>query len=274
MGKVRYSEHPSMEDAELVTLRGKKITVTDEEFAMMLEKAGGFKSRVAKQLGISVSAVCHRIQRSEYLREACKTVEETILDLAEASLVAAAQKGEPWAVTFILKCKGRKRGWIERQDVVFGDGGEEPPPPFMIELHDAQYVAAERARTDAEFAGIADELAEAARPLPAPSADAGGNGGGSPANAETRQCDEKGACSPPRGGGYADTSAPPASDCAHVVTHESAWQPKRPLRPSEVEALKRAKREAERQAQPQTAAKPTGRYVAHKSSVIRPLQER
>ena len=151
--------NPSMADAELLTLKGKKIKVTDEEFAIMLEKAGGFKSRVAKQLGISVSAVCHRIQRSEYLRDACRTVEETVLDLAEASLVRAAQNGEAWAVTFILKCKGRKRGWIERNDVVFGSEMDAPPPPFVIELHDPAFVAAERKRQEEELAKTIDAIA-------------------------------------------------------------------------------------------------------------------
>lgn len=216
------------------------------EEARELGRRGGIASGIARRRRIS-------------LREELLALLGAADGLVAKSIVAAmcheAKRGNVGAFRAIAQVLG------ELKEVV-GIETEELPPPFTIELHDAQYVAAERARTDAEFAGIADELAEAARPLPAPSADAGGNGGGSPANAETRQCDEKGACSPPRGGGYADTPAPPASDCAHVVTHESAWQPKRPLRPSEVEALKRAKREAERQAQPQTAAKPTGRYVA------------
>ena len=264
MGKVRYSEHPSMEDAELVTLRGKKITVTDEEFAMMLEKAGGFKSRVAKQLGISVSAVCHRIQRSEYLREACKTVEETILDLAEASLVKAAQNGEPWAVTFILKCKGRKRGWIERQDVVFGDGGEEPPPPFVIELHDSQYIEEERKRQEAELERAIGAMTVDVTPI-------AGTGGGERTESTTGATEnapkpeEKQAPAPePKPAekpGEAPVEAKPEPKPEPKPQPPSPPPPPpRPLRPSEVEALKRARMEAQGVAKPQTG--PTGRYMA------------
>lgn len=147
---------PALDGAELVTVRGKRIKVTDEEFALMLDKAGGFKSRVAKQLGVSVSAVCHRIKRSKFLTETCRTIEETVLDLAEASLIKAAQNGEPWAVTFILKCKGRKRGWIERQDIAFGGDPEALPPPIVLNVHDEAFVERERARQEREFAEIVD----------------------------------------------------------------------------------------------------------------------
>lgn len=147
---------PALDGAELVTVRGKRIKVTDEEFALMLDKAGGFKSRVAKQLGVSVSAVCHRIKRSKFLTETCRTIEETVLDLAEASLIKAAQNGEPWAVTFILKCKGRKRGWIERQDIAFGGDPEALPPPIVIGVHDAAFVERERKRQERDFAEIVD----------------------------------------------------------------------------------------------------------------------
>ena len=162
---------PALDGAELVTVRGKRIKVTDEEFALMLDKAGGFKSRVAKQLGVSVSAVCHRIKRSKFLTETCRTIEETVLDLAEASLIKAAQNGEPWAVTFILKCKGRKRGWIERQDIAFGGDPEALPPPIVIGVHDEAFVERERKRQERDFAEIVDAAVVELKP------DGGAEGG-------------------------------------------------------------------------------------------------
>ena len=152
----RRPADPVLDGAEMLTTHGKRIKVTDEEFAVMLEKAGGFKSRVAQQLGVSTSAICHRIKRSKYLTETCLTIEERILDLAEASLIKAAQNGEPWAVQFILKCKGRKRGWIERQDIAFGGDPEALPPPIVIGVHDAAFVERERKRQERDFAEIVD----------------------------------------------------------------------------------------------------------------------
>lgn len=170
---------PVLDGAEMLTVRGEPIKVTDEEFAVMLEKAGGFKSRVAAQLGVSTSAICHRIKRSKYLTETCLTIEERILDLAEMSLIKAAQNGEPWAVQFILKCKGRKRGWIERQDITLGGDADSLPPPFVFEVHDAAYIEAERKRQKREFAEIVDAAVVELKPGGAhadPDASRGGKG--------------------------------------------------------------------------------------------------
>lgn len=152
----KHPEPTSFDAEPLTTPSGKRVTVTDQEFAVMLERAGGFRTRVAKQLGISASAVTHRIKRSKYLSDVCRTVEETVLDMAEAQLLKAAQNGEPWAITFILKCKGRKRGWIERQDIAFGGDADALPPPVVLSVHDAAYVEAERERQKREFADVVD----------------------------------------------------------------------------------------------------------------------
>lgn len=154
-GREVKHPNPTSQDASLVTHHGKKIEVTEEQFAEMLRKAGGFRTRVAKQLGVTVSAITHRIKRSKYLTDVCQTIDETVLDIAEAALLKAAQNGEPWAVTFILKCKGRKRGWIERQDMVFGSA-ESLPPPIVFGVHDQSFIDAERERQKKEFAEIVD----------------------------------------------------------------------------------------------------------------------
>ena len=153
---VKHPDPSTADATELTTASGQRIKVSDREFAIMLEKAGGFKSRLARQLGITVGAVCHRIQRSRYLQEACRTIEEQVLDLAEAGLIKAARDGEPWAITFILKCKGRKRGWIERQDFAFAGEGDSLPPPIVLSVHDAGFIEAERERQKREFAEVVD----------------------------------------------------------------------------------------------------------------------
>lgn len=153
---VKHPDPINYDATELTTPSGKRIKVTDQEFAIMLEKAGGLKTRVAKQLGVTLPAVCHRIKRSRYLSEVCKTVEEQVLDLAEAGLIKAARDGEPWAITFILKCKGRKRGWIERQDFAFAGEGDSLPPPIVLSVHDAGFIEAERERQKREFAEVVD----------------------------------------------------------------------------------------------------------------------
>lgn len=239
---IRRSDNPSSADTELITRGGKRIKVTEEEFAVMLEKAGGFKSRLAKQLGISVSAVCHRIKRSKYLQDQCKTIEETVLDMAEAGLLKAAQNGEPWAITFILKCKGRKRGWVERQDVAFS-GVDELPPPIVLPIINHGYIAAEAERQRREFAEVIDvavgeltdgggeERAETAREAPVSASSADDGQTHAPAEEAPRGADS--------GGGEGSA-------------------PRRQLRPSEVKAMLEA---AEKGGGAQTPSTPS-RFVA------------
>lgn len=269
-------------DATLATWRGKKIKVTDEELAQMLQKAGGYKSRVALQLGVSISAITHRIARSEYLREACKTIEDTLLDMGEASLIKKVQEGEGWAVTFFLKCKGRKRGWIERHDLAFGNGEfDVPPPPFVVEPFDSEYVEAERAKqakaaaemvdafdVDATTSPLLDELMQTsgavAQPLDGkqgndPAVDTSGAGNGVQNALETPRSasqNEVGQTPTPK------TEAPQTANNAQPVQPTPQPPAQRPLRPSEVEAMKRAKAEAERAASPQQTPRPSGRFVA------------
>ena len=132
MTRREVKSSPSSDDARPLVRNPERhrITVSDAELARMLEAAGGFRTRVAKQLGVSISAVSKRIAKSPKLQEAVHNVEETVLDIAESSLVRAAQNGEPWAVCFILKCKGRKRGWIERQDIAV-EAAEDRPPVML-----------------------------------------------------------------------------------------------------------------------------------------------
>jgi hypothetical protein len=40
------------------------------------------------------------------------------LDIAEAALFAAVERGEPWAVQFLLRGPGRTRGYGEKYEVV------------------------------------------------------------------------------------------------------------------------------------------------------------
>jgi len=39
------------------------------------------------------------------------------MDVAEAALLRAIQKGEAWAVCFFLKCKAKQRGYSERTEI-------------------------------------------------------------------------------------------------------------------------------------------------------------
>ena len=92
----------------------KKFTDAQGEEALL--KNYGNVSAAARALGVSQPTLWERIERSERLQAARKEAEEQTLDMAEAALVEAVRSGAAWAVCFLLKTKGRRRGFVTRQE--------------------------------------------------------------------------------------------------------------------------------------------------------------
>jgi len=97
----------------------KRTTLAQCEIA--LEKSGGFITRAAQMLNISTAALTRRIQRSKRLQDLKAQIDEKYLDLAESKLMAKINKEDLGAICFYLKCKGKGRGYIEKQQIEFND---------------------------------------------------------------------------------------------------------------------------------------------------------
>ena len=68
-------------------------------------------------LGVWPSAIYARIQKSPELQQLIDLYDGRRTDTAELKLEQAIREGEPWAIQFQLKTKGRNRGYVERQEV-------------------------------------------------------------------------------------------------------------------------------------------------------------
>lgn len=90
---------------------------TDKMIAKGLEAAMGNVSVAARALGYSRSNLHLRISESKYLQQVQKDLREAMTDNAESSLNRAILGGEGWAVCFYLKCQGKDRGYVERQEI-------------------------------------------------------------------------------------------------------------------------------------------------------------
>jgi predicted transcriptional regulator len=101
-----------------------KTTVGQIEEALW--KNGGWISQAAKSLGISQSAVSQRIKKSEKLQRTMREIDEYFIDLSESKLIAAIKNGEPWAIRMYLLCKGKARGYIEKQQIDANINNKEP----------------------------------------------------------------------------------------------------------------------------------------------------
>lgn len=49
--------------------------------------------------------------------EECKHIEESLIDFAESQLMKNIKDGKEVSLIFFLKCKGKKRGYIEKSEI-------------------------------------------------------------------------------------------------------------------------------------------------------------
>lgn len=97
---------------------------TEAQAVQALLACYGNVSAAARALGASHTSLWHRIKKSARLQEARTMAEEQALDVAEESLLAAVRQGEAWAVCFLLKTRGKRRGYVERQEASVQLSGE------------------------------------------------------------------------------------------------------------------------------------------------------
>lgn len=118
---------------------GAKPRVEHAAIEAALRKTGGNVSAAAKMLKLSQVTVSRRIRRSKELQELRDEITEEQLDLAETQLVKMIRerkhKGHPQAVLFLLRTKGRTRGYVERQELTGPPKGDETAQPVQVQVY-------------------------------------------------------------------------------------------------------------------------------------------
>jgi len=102
-----------------------KHAITDKQIEEAIRKTGGWLTFTAKAVDLSYRQILRRVAQSERLQKVRDEVREMYLDIAETALIKAVRGGEAWAVCFYLKCKGKGRGYIERES---GAASDVRPP--------------------------------------------------------------------------------------------------------------------------------------------------
>lgn len=82
-----------------------------------LEKSLGIITTACKSVGIARSTHYEWYQKDKDYRKSVKEIENVALDFAESQLHKQISKGNPLSTIFYLKCKAKKRGYIEQQDI-------------------------------------------------------------------------------------------------------------------------------------------------------------
>ena len=93
---------------------------TDTKKAAMLEaleKSLGIVSTACKMVDISRQTHYAWLKADEEYKKAVNSIQDSVLDFAESHLYKLVKEGNPAATIFFLKTKGKKRGYIERQEI-------------------------------------------------------------------------------------------------------------------------------------------------------------
>jgi hypothetical protein len=82
-----------------------------------LEKTMGVVSTAATMVGINRSTHYEWLKTDSEYKQKVDDLENLMLDFAETNLHQQIQEGNTTATIFLLKTRGRKRGYIERQNI-------------------------------------------------------------------------------------------------------------------------------------------------------------
>jgi len=81
-----------------------------------LEKNCGIVTTAASSCGLSRRIHYDWLKNDENYRKAVEEIDNVVLDKAESALYNAIDEGDLTAIIFLLKTKGKKRGYIEKLD--------------------------------------------------------------------------------------------------------------------------------------------------------------
>lgn len=95
--------------------RGVKVRTEAIEQALKAHK--GFISGAAAMLGVTRRTIERRVAANQRLRDVLRQERENFTDIAEASLQRLIRQGNPAAIIFYLKTRGKDRGYVMNPDV-------------------------------------------------------------------------------------------------------------------------------------------------------------
>ena len=86
-----------------------------------LEKSLGIVTTAANMIGIHRDTHYNWMKNDEGYKTAVESITDSVLDFAESKLHNLIEKGDTAATIFYMKTKGKKRGYIERQELTGAD---------------------------------------------------------------------------------------------------------------------------------------------------------
>jgi hypothetical protein len=98
----------------------------DEDIIKALQAANGILAVAARSIGCDRGTIYERMKVSPEVQAAYDQANEVTLDMAEGRLIALVNKDSHKdhfsAIRYYLRTKGKKRGYVERQEITGADG--------------------------------------------------------------------------------------------------------------------------------------------------------
>ena len=96
-----------------------------------LEKSLGVVTTACKIVGVGRTTFYGWMKEDEVFAEKVEDIQNIALDFVESKLFENIKDGKTSEMIFYLKTKGKKRGYVERQEITGADG---MPTNFQIEI--------------------------------------------------------------------------------------------------------------------------------------------
>ena len=94
-----------------------KMDTQKKEMLEALERSLGIVSTACSAIGIARQTHYNWIKKDDDYRVAVTALEDRTIDFAESHLHKLIKDGNPAATIFFLKTKGKRRGYVERQEI-------------------------------------------------------------------------------------------------------------------------------------------------------------
>ena len=88
-----------------------------EQFINAIKGSGGIVSTIAKRVGCDWNTAKKYVDTMPTIKAAYDAECESVLDLAEVKLIENIEDGDMGAIKYMLSTKGKKRGYVEKQQV-------------------------------------------------------------------------------------------------------------------------------------------------------------
>lgn len=95
-----------------------KTNIVKKALIEALEKSLGVVTTACKQVGIGRTTFYEYINKDDKFAKEVADIQNIALDFAESQLHKQIQDGNTSATIFYLKTKGKKRGYVERSEIV------------------------------------------------------------------------------------------------------------------------------------------------------------